>query len=151
DLYRETNVPEESVRAIALQTGESDNSVWPLTAEQNLDLMKDARFLALRAQNVAVNHIPINNEAPALAEKAVRQAMMYAIDRDSMARALGKALAVKAPGNLAPALQFYYDPDVKQSPYDPSQAPALLDGADWKPGPDGIRSKNGVRLSFTCT
>lgn len=151
DLYRETNVPEESVRMIALQTGESDNSVWPLTAEQNLDLMKDARFLVLRAQNVAVNHIPLNNEKPALAEKAVRQAMMHAIDRDAMVRDLEKGLAVKATSNLAPALQLYYEPDVKQYPYDPNQATALLDSAGWRPGPDGIRAKNGVRLSFTCT
>lgn len=151
DVYQETNVPEESVRTIALQTGESDNSSWPLTAEENLQLMKDPRFLTLRAQNVAVNLIPLNLDKPALADKAVRQAMMYAIDRDGMVKDLEKGLAVKATSNLAPSLKFYYEPDVKQYPYDPNQAKSLLDAAGWKPGPGGIRAKDGVQLSFTCT
>ncbi len=151
DAYQETNVPEESVRTIALQTGESDNSSWPLTAEENLQLMKDSRFLTLRAQNVAVNLIPLNLDKPALADKAVRQAMMYAIDRDGMVKDLEKGLAVKATSNLAPSLKFYYEPNVKQYPYDPNQAKSLLDTAGWKPGPGGIRAKNGVQLSFTCT
>lgn len=151
DVYQETNVPEESVRTIALQTGESDNSSWPLTAEENLQLMKDPRFLTLRAQNVAVNLIPLNLDKPALADKSVRQAMMYAIDRDGMVKDLEKGLAVKATSNLAPSLKFYYEPNVKQYSYDPNQAKSLLDAAGWKPGPGGIRAKDGVQLSFTCT
>ncbi|MGI8549238.1 MAG: ABC transporter substrate-binding protein [Dehalococcoidia bacterium] len=151
DVYQETNVPEESVRTIALQTGESDNSSWPLTAEENLQLMKDSRFLTLRAQNVAVNLIPLNLDKPALVDKSVRQAMMYAIDRDGMVNDREKGLAVKATSNLAPSLKFYYEPNVKLYPYDPNQAKSLLDAAGWKPGPGGIRAKDGVQLSFTCT
>ncbi len=33
-------------------------------------------------------------------------------------------------------------------PYDPAKAKALLDEAGWKPGPDGVRVKNGQRLAF---
>jgi peptide/nickel transport system substrate-binding protein len=32
--------------------------------------------------------------------------------------------------------------------YDPEQAKKLLDEAGWKPGPDGIRVKDGKRLEF---
>lgn len=151
DVYIETNVPEESVRTIALQTGESDNSVWPLTAEQNLQLSQDPRFNILRAQNIAVNHFPLNNDKPALAEKEVRQAMLYALNRDSMVKDLEKGLAVKATANLAPALKFWYEPNVQDYPYDANKAKAILDQAGWKPGADGVRAKNGTRLSFTCT
>jgi len=76
---------------------------------------------------------------------------MYAIDRDGMVKDLEKGLAVKATSNLAPSLKFYYEPNVKQYPYDPNQAKSLLDAAGWKPGPGGIRAKDGVQLSFTCT
>lgn len=151
DIYRETNVPEESVRAIALETGESDNSVWPLTAEDNLRLMDDDRFTVLRAPALSNNHFPIDNTRPALAEKEVRQAMLYAINRDRMIEDLEKGLAVKATSNLSPGLQFYYEPDVKQYPYDPDMARQLLDEAGWEVGGDGVRSKDGTRLSFTCT
>lgn len=151
DIYQETNVPEESVRAIALETGESDNSVWPLTAEDNLRLIDDDNFVALRAPALSNNHFPLNNEKPALADKVVRQAMLYAIDRDRMVNDLEKGLAVKATSNLSPGLQFYYEPDVKDYPYDPEQAVALLEENGWMPGDGGIREKDGVRLSFTCT
>jgi peptide/nickel transport system substrate-binding protein len=33
--------------------------------------------------------------------------------------------------------------------YDPAQAKKLLDEAGWKPGPDGIRVKDGQRLELT--
>ncbi len=151
DIYRETNVPEESVRAIALETGESHNSVWPLTAQDNLRLMEDDRFIALRAPALSNNHFPLNNTKPALAEKEVRQAMMFALNRDRMVDDLEQGLAVKATSNLSPGLELYYEPDVKDYPYDPEQAIALLDGAGWVPGDGGIREKDGVRLSFTCT
>ena len=35
-------------------------------------------------------------------------------------------------------------------PYDPDQAKQILDEAGWAPGDDGIRVKDGNRLSFTC-
>lgn len=151
DIYRETNVPEESVRTIALETGESDNSVWPLTAEDNLRLMDDDRFFTLRAPALSNNHFPLNNEKPALAEKVVRQAMLYALNRDRMVDDLERGLAVKATSNLSPGLQFYYEPDVKAYPYDPEQAVAILEEAGWVPGDGGIREKDGTRLSFVCT
>ncbi len=151
DIYQETNVPEESVRTIALETGESDNSVWPLTAQDNLRLMEDDRFVVLRAPALSNNHFPIDNTKPAMSEKEVRQAMMFAMNRDRMVEDLEQGLAVKATSNLSPGLQFYYEPDVKQYPYDPEQAIALLDAAGWVPGGDGVREKNGERLSFVCT
>ncbi|MBV8951528.1 MAG: hypothetical protein JOZ99_11680, partial [Actinobacteria bacterium] len=39
-----------------------------------------------------------------------------------------------------------YDSSLKAIPYDPAEARAMLDAAGWKPGPDGIRVKNGQRL-----
>jgi len=38
--------------------------------------------------------------------------------------------------------------DLEPVPYDPEAAKALLDEAGWVPGDDGIRVKDGVRLSF---
>jgi peptide/nickel transport system substrate-binding protein len=151
DFYREEIVPEASVRTIALENGESDHAVWPLVAEDHLRLMEDDRFLVLRSPSAAINHFPLNNEHPPLAEKEVRQAMMFAIDRDRLINDLEKGLAVLATSNLSPALIYYYEPDVAQYPYDPDQARQLLDDAGWVPGAGGIREKNGVRLSFVCT
>jgi peptide/nickel transport system substrate-binding protein len=151
DIYRETNVPEESVRMISLQTGESDNSVWPLTAEQNLALMEDDRFHYIQAQNVSLNHIPINNTRPGINEREVRQAMMHALNRPAMVDDLERGLAVVATANIAPSIEAYYEADVRQYDYDPDLANEMLDDAGWEPGNDGIRAKDGERISFTCT
>jgi peptide/nickel transport system substrate-binding protein len=37
---------------------------------------------------------------------------------------------------------------VRQYPYDPDKARALLDAAGWRPDADGIRERGGERLSF---
>jgi peptide/nickel transport system substrate-binding protein len=151
DFFREEVVPEPSVRAIALETGASDHAVWPLVVEDHLRLMDDDRFLVLRSPSTGLTQMPLNHNHPALGDKAVRQAMMHALDRDRLVTDLEKGLAVKATSNLSPALQFYYEPDVKQYPVDLDQSRALLDEAGWLPGSDGVREKEGVRLSFTVT
>jgi peptide/nickel transport system substrate-binding protein len=151
DFYREEIVPEASVRTIALERGESDHAVWPLVAEDHLRLINDDRFLVLRAPSAAINHFPLNNEHPPLAEKEVRQAMMFAIDRDRLINDLERGLAVLATSNLSPALVFYYEPDVAQYSQDLDRARQILDDAGWTVGSGGIREKDGVRLEFTCT
>lgn len=153
DAFREDIVPEGSVRAVRLETGEADNSVWPLQAQDNLRFINELsdRFDVNRAPGIAVNHFPLNNEKPALADKIVRQAMLTAIDRDSLINDLEKGLSVKAHSNYSPAIQFYYNDNVKKYDYDPEAAIAMLEEAGYVLGPDGIREKDGVKLSFTCT
>jgi peptide/nickel transport system substrate-binding protein len=151
DTYREEVVPEGSVRAIALRTGKSDNAVWPVQAEDNLKFIQEDKFDVNRAPGTAVNHFPLNNQNPALADKVVRQAMITAIDRDRLINDLEKGLAAKATANLSPAVVFYYNPDVKKYDHDPEAAKKMLDDAGYAPGSDGIRAKDGTKLSFTCT
>ena len=46
-------------------------------------------------------------------------------------------------------LSWAYEPNVVTYDYDPAKARALLDEAGWKPGADGMRSKDGKPLAFT--
>jgi len=151
DFWRENIVPETSVRAIALRTGDADSSTWPLAPEDTLNFIKDPKFQTYRAPGVAVNHFPLNTTRPLLSDKRVRQAMMYAMDRDAMVKDLLKGLAVKATSNLSPALEFYYEPNVTQYPRDLDKAKALLKDAGWTPGPDGILvNAQGQKFSVVC-
>lgn len=150
DEYRLNVVPEPSVRAIALETGEAHSSVWQLAVEDNQRLEATGEFTVFKAPSVSVNHFPLNHNLPQLAEKEVRQAMMYAIDRQAVIDDVFNGEAVIATSNLAPVLEFWYNPDVKEYPYDPDEARRILDEAGWTVGSDGIREKNGVKLSFTC-
>jgi peptide/nickel transport system substrate-binding protein len=143
-------IPESSVAFIALQTGDVQATVWPISVEDALDLEGDPNFRVVRTNSNSPRFIPLNTDVPALAEREVRQAMMYAIDRQRIVDDLESGLGVVATSHLAPHNPFYTD-DVPQYPYDPERARVMLDEAGWVPGPDGVRSKDGVRLSFTCT
>ena len=83
-------------------------------------------------------------------DKKVRQALVYALDREAMVQAILLNLGTVAQGTM-PTPSFAYAPDkltVKYT-YDPKKAEALLEEAGWKKGPDGIRAKDGKKLQFT--
>jgi peptide/nickel transport system substrate-binding protein len=82
---------------------------------------------------------------PALADVRVRQAMNYAVNCEEIAAALLGGMA-KCSIDLVNAP--YNDPNLKPYPYNPDKAKQLLDEAGWVPGADGIRAKDGVRLSL---
>lgn len=151
EAFREDIVPEASVRAIALETGKADASVWALLVADSLRLATDPRFHTVVTTDLAMNHIALNNKRPQFSDRRVRQAMMYAIDRKKLITDIFKGTATLATANISPALRAWYDPNVRQYPYDPAKAGALLDEAGWTIGSDGIRARNGVRLSFTCS
>jgi peptide/nickel transport system substrate-binding protein len=93
---------------------------------------------------------------------AVRQAIIYGINRkrilDVAFHGAGALLDTPVPAFIYHSLanpNFALDfPDLAakyQLPhydYDPAKANAILDAAGWARGPDGIRAKNGFRLSF---
>ncbi|NJN19589.1 MAG: ABC transporter substrate-binding protein, partial [Oscillochloris sp.] len=150
--YRLDVVPEASVRSIALETGDADTAVWPLLVEDNLRFAENPDYTVYRTATVSVNHFPLNNQAPVLSDKRVRQAMMYAIDRQRVIDDVFNGTAVLAHTNISPALEFWYNDNVKKYDYNPEQAIALLEEAGWTPGDDGVRvNSDGTRLSFTCT
>ena len=82
-------------------------------------------------------------------DKRVRQALLYAIDRkaivDSQLFGYGSVA-----NSVMPPISWAYNKDTKPVyNYDSKKAEALLDEAGWKKGADGIRAKDGKKLSFT--
>jgi peptide/nickel transport system substrate-binding protein len=119
--------------------------------EDELRLAESGMFTTFVTSSLAVNHFPLNNEHPALADKAVRQALMHAIDRQAVIDDIFSGAATLATANLSPAMGDYYTADVKEYPYDPELAASMLDEAGWVLGGDGIREKDGEKLSFVIT
>jgi peptide/nickel transport system substrate-binding protein len=151
DSFRLNVVPEPSVRAIALETGDADSSIWPLVTEDELRLSETGQFTTFVTSSLALNHFPLNNEHPALSDKRVRQAFMHAIDRQAVIDDIFSGAATLATANLSPAMGDYYTADVAEYPYDPERAAALLDEAGWVLGDSGMREKDGEPLSFVIT
>ncbi|NWF65086.1 MAG: peptide ABC transporter substrate-binding protein [Chloroflexi bacterium] len=88
---------------------------------------------------------PAENPHPILYDLRIRQAIQYAINKQEIADTL-------LYGNVKPGasvLSFgQYACDLPVSEYDPEKAKALLEESGWKSGSDGIREKDGTRLSL---
>jgi peptide/nickel transport system substrate-binding protein len=155
-----------SAASAVLETGEYDYA-WFLQVEPEvLEAMEAAgRGHVVRSFGTQVERIDVNmtNPDPALGNKrstveggphpslsdpAVRKALSLAIDRDIIVEAAyGKA--GRPTCNILPGPDAFASTAVdwclKQ---DVEGAKKLLDDAGWVPGPDGVRAKDGVRLSY---
>ncbi|MBI3957494.1 MAG: ABC transporter substrate-binding protein, partial [Chloroflexi bacterium] len=150
DVLRQDVVPEPSVRMIALQSGDADSAVWPLLVEDSVFLESDPVFVVYRTLANSIKYFPLNLTVPALSDKTVRKAMMHALDRQRIIDDLWNGAAQISHSNLTPASP-YHKADLPRYDYDPAAAAAMLDEAGWAVGADGVRAKDGVSLSFTCT
>jgi peptide/nickel transport system substrate-binding protein len=99
----------------------------------------------IRQRSVYWRHFDCNCSHPALAEIPVRQALNYAIDRQTIITKALHGVGAVNWSTFTPS-SYAYDPHVKQYPFDLAKANALLDDAGWKLGSDGVRAKNGMRL-----
>jgi peptide/nickel transport system substrate-binding protein len=87
-------------------------------------------------------------QMPITNEKLVRQALIYATDRDTICKTLLKGLVTPLHSLIMPT-SWAYNKDVPKYPYDAEKAKALLDQAGWKlPAGGQVREKNGQKLSF---
>lgn len=154
-----------AARAV-LQTGEFDYA-WNLQIDPTVlsDMAAAGKGAVVSSFGTSVERIMVNatNPDPALGDKrstveggphpfllddAVTKALSLAIDRDLLSE-VGYGEAGKATCNVLPAPAIYAstanDDCLVQ---DIAKANKLLDDAGWVRGGDGIRAKDGVRLSI---
>jgi peptide/nickel transport system substrate-binding protein len=96
----------------------------------------------------SVEYIYFNAGKPQFKELAVRQALYAAMDKRAIVDQIYYGVQKPAEGYLPPN-SWAYNPELPKHEYNPEKAKQILDEAGWKPGPDGVRAKGGVRLAFT--
>lgn len=116
------------------------------------DNYAEAQGLADREVEVAgkatFESFGMNMTRPQFQDRVVRQALYHALDKTSIIDAL--YYGVPSPTETyMPQQSYYYNPDLPAHEFSIEKANALLDEAGWERGADGIREKDGVRLSFT--
>lgn len=101
----------------------------------------------VRGPLLSWQHLDFNFKSKAsLRDIAVRKAIAYAINRETLVRAQG-GFSEPVRSVVVPTFAFY-DPSTPVYAYDVALAKKLLDDAGYAPGADGVRSKAGERLSY---
>ncbi len=109
---------------------------------------KDARFTLFSAPGNSYNYTGWNLRRPLFQDHRVRLALAHAVNVEQMIRYVLYGYGSQSTGIFTPEMWFF-NPRVRPFGYDPEKARRLLDDAGWKPGPDGIRAKDGERFAFT--
>ncbi|MBU1878656.1 MAG: peptide ABC transporter substrate-binding protein [Chloroflexi bacterium] len=93
----------------------------------------------------------LNLRDPIFQEPEVRQALLYALDRQKLIDDVLDGQGIVAHSPIMPN-SWAYDPTVRQYPYDPARARDLLQAAGWQDtDDDGIRDRDGEKLEFTLS
>ena len=151
DQYIYKVVKDGTVLVAQLKTGEVDYG--NVTAALYEEMTRQANVNAVKYETYSFFFYTYQLDTARTAlfqEKAVRQALAYALDREAMLKAINFGLGTIGAGT-EPVLSWAYAPDqiTTKYTYDPNKANQLLDQAGWVKGSDGIRAKGGQKLSFT--
>ena len=148
DRVEFTVVPESGVRTGSLASGQLDAISDALPQDRTIIEGAQGRVLTTPNPGITFGLQP-NVSRGVLADPAVRVALLSAIDRQELVDTVLDTTFAPATSVLARNTPGYV-----RSPlvtFDRSRAEAQLDAAGWRTGRDGIRVKDGRRLSFGVT
>ena len=139
-------IPDSNTLVTQLRSGEVQLAYnVPYAQVKQLDALPNLKIVQNKV--LSWQHLDFNFKGPAaLRDLAVRQAFAHAINRDAVSKALG-GYPVPIDSVVVPVFDTYNN-KVPKYPYRVSRANAILDAAGYRRGADGIRAKNGQRLSF---
>ena len=143
-------LPDPQTRVQALRSGQVDFVVDAAPTE--VQSLSSAGYRVVKARPGKNQLIYVNKQGNAPhdlgADPAVRQAVSLAIDRKAYVSTVFEGNA--DPGRwMAPQSVLGKAADlVKPVPFDAVRSQSVLDQAGWKKGADGVRTRNGRRLTL---
>jgi peptide/nickel transport system substrate-binding protein len=150
DKYIYKVVPDQNVLVQQLKTGEIDYGTVTEESVDELSKRDDLNIVQYDTFGFTFYSYQLDTAKTNLfQDKAVRQALFYALDRKAMIDAIRYGIGKVAVGTM-PVVSWAYNPDGITNKYDHDvdKAKKLLDDAGWKAGSDGIRAKDGTKLAF---
>jgi peptide/nickel transport system substrate-binding protein len=149
-LYPEANQLLDAARAgqvsVALEIPDDQLATLAKTGSMTVQVRSQLAYEQVTFNQADPN--PLTGQPPPWkGDPALLQGLRMAIDRPAIIKTFFHNQAQLAESPIPSALATFHDPDVSLN-YDLGAAIKLLDNDGWAVGPDGIRSKNGRRLSF---
>lgn len=139
-------IPDDNTVEAQLKSGEAELAIEIPSAVYR-DVGGAPNVRRQLADSPAYTAIMFNTQRPPLDDVRLRRALVLGLDRAAIVRDDTYGTATVATADLAP-YYWAFDSTLHPAPYDPARAKALLDAAGWRPGPDGVRVRNGTRLSL---
>lgn len=146
DQIRVRFIPGTAGQRASLERGETDLQLDLTTA--------DFRFVK-DLSNYSVEQTPIhawwmfwiNNDDAILRDPEVRQALAYAVDKSLITETVMGDI-VDPQYAVLPRSHWAHNPDVAKYAFNPERARELLENAGWTLSSNGVRTKDGERLSI---
>jgi peptide/nickel transport system substrate-binding protein len=126
-------LPDDTVKMIALRTGEVDLTD-NVPATEVATIQRDEKLAFASIPSTGYRSIYLNNAAPPFDDVRLRQALAWAVDRDELIRLGSLGVGTPAYGSIAPP-QWAYDPTFKPFKRDLEKVQELLTEAGV---PDGF-------------
>ena len=143
-IYKVTT---NDTRLQMLQTGEIDMDELTI-GQDNVEATEAAGFLSYQYfPTNGYGYMAFNCAKPQFKDKVVRQALTTALNRKKIVDSVYDQYASVINVNQSKVSWAFYAGKNKYD-YDLEKAKKMLDDAGWKPGSDGIREKDGVKLSL---
>jgi len=143
------NVPEEATRVAVLENGQA--GAVDLIPPQNLVTLRSSSKFHL-VEHELLNHnysLYLNAEREPWKDLRIREAFKLSLDVDGAVKAIYLGTAARAWAPLSPSM-FGYDKSLEGAwKTDRAAATRTLDELGWKVGADGIRVKDGKRLTIS--
>ncbi len=127
-------VPDAHARWEMLKTGAVHMIQHPATADlPEIEKTKGIKFA--RQPGLNVSYLTMNVRNPIFQDRRVRQAVVYAIDREGLVKDVFGSTGRAAKNPLPPIMPGYND-EIRPTPYDPDRSRRLLAEAGY---PNGFR------------
>ncbi|MDQ1040363.1 peptide/nickel transport system substrate-binding protein [Streptomyces sp. V3I8] len=136
-------IKDDDVRATRLRSGDLDGAILPPNLAKAFE-GPGRKTYAAKSFDYRTVTLPTGSKVAG--DTAVRRALDVAVDRQAMLDGILEGAGSVAHGPVPTDSEWFTDGTERT--YDPERARTILDGAGWKPGEDGIRTKDGVRASF---
>jgi peptide/nickel transport system substrate-binding protein len=138
-------VADSQTQVVSLEAGELDGSLYALPGQA--ERLKRREFLHVAVAPFRYPEaLTFSLKHPALKDKALRQAIVYAVDVETYTKKFLQGLGEPGVGPVAPSM--WLNKDLKPHRHDTALAAKVLADGGWKKGADGVLAKDGVRASF---
>ncbi|MEV7426415.1 MULTISPECIES: ABC transporter substrate-binding protein [unclassified Streptomyces] len=138
-------IPDDDVRATRVRSGDLDGAILPPNLAATFKNTDGVKTYDAKSYDFRTVTLPTANKVTG--DRAIRQALDAAVDRDAMVDKILDGAGRPAYGPL-PVDDTWFAKGIERT-RDLDKAVRILDAAGWKAGDGGLRTKDGRRAAFT--